>query len=50
MLSDERVEFTESLQRLAADEVASEMAAAELGLSRRCLDNEPGTATDDDAD
>ncbi len=50
MLSDEHTELAEALDRLATDEVASGIAAAELGLSQQCLNNEPETTMDADAE
>lgn len=50
MLSDEEVELAGSLDRLAADGVASGIAAAEVGLSQQRLSDKPAAATDADAD
>lgn len=50
MLSDEDTELAEALDRLATDEVASGIAAAELGPSQQGLRNEPATTMDADAD
>ncbi|MXV87298.1 MAG: hypothetical protein F4117_01200 [Acidimicrobiales bacterium] len=50
MLSDDGTELAEALDRLATNEVASGIAAAELGLSQQCLNNEPETTMDADAE
>jgi len=49
MLSDEHTELAQALDCLATDEVTSEIAAAELGLSQQCLNNEQETTMDADA-
>lgn len=50
MLSDDDTELAKALDRIATNEVASGIAEAELGLSRQCLNNEPETAVDADAE
>lgn len=50
MLSDDGTELAKALDRIATNEVASGIAEAELGLSRQCLNNEPETAVDADAE
>ena len=41
LLSDERVEYTEALDRLSADAVASDIAATDRGLGQPRLRNKP---------
>lgn len=50
MLSDEHAERAVALGRLADDDIASGIAAAELGLSQQGLHDLSGTTTDADAD
>lgn len=50
MLSDEGVEFTEALDRLSADAVASDIAAGDLGLDQQRPPNKPTEERDSDAE
>lgn len=50
MLSDEGVELAEALDRLSASRVASDIAAADLGLDQQRMNNEPMATGDADGD
>ena len=50
MLSDDSTELAKALDCIATDEVASDIAETDLGLSRQRLNSEPKTTRGTDAD
>ncbi|MDE0133243.1 MAG: hypothetical protein OXH86_04520 [Acidimicrobiaceae bacterium] len=50
MLSDDGTELAKALDRIATNEVASDIAEADLGLSPQRLNSKPKTTRDADAE